>query len=224
MATIKASVFIDSGIDPLCRLEFVPQEHWKKLVEARNGFISVEFTKDCRQILEWVQDAEVMWKPLGYKSRNDLISEGYGLNPEEVRLAARWLELNEPPTAIPYNEAVKGGRQQQGAIEKVKVTRPAMAAEGGDPTPLYKNGKCTRLPTGNSSARRIARLKRDCPEAVERLERGEFKSVRAAERWARGEDPHPPHKIKSNYEKAQVAYSKLDTKERKRFRKWIDEQ
>jgi hypothetical protein len=36
------------------------------------------------------------------------------------------------------------------------------------------------------------RLRRDCPEAARRLERGEFKSVQAALRWAAGQEPHPP--------------------------------
>jgi hypothetical protein len=94
-------------------------------------------------------------------------------------------------------------KRQQAAIDKAKETPAAGPEEGGRPTRLqealklasenvqsanlYKKESCTSLPTGNSSARRIARLKRDHPDIAERLDHGEFKSVAAAERAVRGE-------------------------------------
>jgi hypothetical protein len=50
--------------------------------------------------------------------------------------------------------------------------------------------------SGSAAKRRIARLKRGHPEIAARMEAGEFKSVAAAERATRGEEPHPPRKKK----------------------------
>lgn len=38
-------------------------------------------------------------------SADDLITRGYELEAEEIRLAVRWLELNEPESAIRIGEA-----------------------------------------------------------------------------------------------------------------------
>ena len=89
----------------------------------------------------------------------------------------------------PCGRGEKAKSRQQAAMEAVPKTRAARAEEGGAPEDnknaskdkVYENGKCTPcLPKGNSKERRIARLKRDKPEAAQRLEHGEFKSVAAA--------------------------------------------
>ncbi len=221
MAPMMVEVY--SGIDPLIRLEFVPPDQWNKLVDERRNYILFNFTRDCRKLVEWLQDAKQMWQPLGYISAEDLIANGYRLNLEEVQLATRWLEINSPKSEIGLPEVLNEvNKQTQAAIDAARETRPAL--ETGRPVKVYEKDNCTPLPKGNSSARRIARLKRDHPEAVERLERGEFKSVAAAVRWAKGEDPNPPRKKTSDYEKTQQYYTRLDQLERTSFRAWQDEQ
>jgi hypothetical protein len=58
---------------------------------------------------------------------------------------------------------------------------PALPSDGN------KNKNCDNSSLrGNASSCKVKKLRRDCSEAVERLERGEFKSVAAAERFAKG--------------------------------------
>jgi hypothetical protein len=44
------------------------------------------------------------FKTLGFANLEDMIRDGYGLEPEEVGIAVRWLELNPP------NEPQSGSR------------------------------------------------------------------------------------------------------------------
>jgi hypothetical protein len=87
------AVWVDSGIDPLICLKFVPRERWAELVDARQGFIFVEMARAVRKLVEWVGDADAMWEALGYASAEDLIAKGYGLKPQHITLAASWLRL-----------------------------------------------------------------------------------------------------------------------------------
>lgn len=70
---------------------------------------------------------------------------------------------------------------------------------------------------GNSRNYRVARLKRDHPEIVERLAAGEFKSVSAAERAAKGEEPHPKRKEPTALELLKRAWGKASKKEKDAF-------
>lgn len=77
---------------------------------------------------------------------------------------------------------------------------------------------------GTSRTARVARLKRDHPDIAQRLAAGEFKSVAAAVRAARGEDPHPPRRLPPALELAKRAYARLDAAERQEFKTWIKQQ
>jgi hypothetical protein len=191
-------VWVDSGLSPLALLENVSRKRWKDLVYARCSYIQSEFYHDCRALVQWVQDAEKMWAALGYQSADDMIAQGYKLEPEEIRLAARWLEINNPDREVGLGEVLT-------KVQKVARDNPEPLRAGpGNPTGANQHTKrnCDekeKRPNSchgsNSASERVQRLRRDCPEAVERLERGEFgNNVAAAERWARGEEPHPPRK------------------------------
>ena len=85
-----------------------------------------------------------------------------------------------------------------------------MAAPGGV-APVIDNGGLrekgqsynsnVRLPFGNAASYRVAKLKRDHPAIADRLAAGEFKSVAAAERAAKGE-PQPLDHLKHWWRKA----------------------
>jgi hypothetical protein len=228
-------VKIDSGVDPLARVEFVPEERWAELVSARQGYIFVEFTRDCRKLVEWVREAERMWFPLGYVSADDLITKGYGLEPEEIRLATRWLELNEPESAIGLPEVLTKAQQtaldntepvgQHGGDRRSQAVMAVAAAAAEMPVPLRdqdnETEKCKVDTYGNAASYRVRRLRRDCPEAAERLARGEFKSVAAAERFARGEEPHPPRKVPTPLDLLRRAWAKASKTEKDDFVEWI---
>jgi hypothetical protein len=161
------SVRIDSGINPLTVLKFVPRRDWARLVDARRYFIFCEFNRDCRKLVEWVGDAKELWRPLGYASVEDLLGRGYDLNPEEVALVVRWLEINNPAEAIGLEE-----------VKRELMTPQEAGALGGRGNKAADNVR--GFSHGNGAAYLRARLKRDHPKIFKDLEAGRYKSARAA--------------------------------------------
>ena len=112
-------------------------------------------------------------------------------------------------------------RAKRRAMEKTVETATPLRAIGkvGRPTkdPVKDSKIENRIVSGGTnSAYRIARLKRDHPELVERIMTGEFKSVSEAERAA---GLRPP--LLTDYEKAQRAFWRLTEEEQERFREWL---
>ncbi|HEY7327296.1 MAG TPA: hypothetical protein VH592_06650 [Gemmataceae bacterium] len=102
----------------------------------------------------------------------------------EIRLAVRWLELNDLNYEVGLPEAARKGRQAA-AIEAARENQEPLAGHDGKRKHQEdEKEKCPpeSLDGSSSKKRRIRRLRRDHPEAAQRLERGEFKSARAAER------------------------------------------
>jgi hypothetical protein len=88
-----------------------------------------------------------MFEELGFSSVEEMICDGYGLNPEEVEIAVRWLELKPHNEPISLEAAVKLGKH------------------GGDRGNQHTGGKRqadnVSLAHGTSLAYTLARLKRD---------------------------------------------------------------
>jgi hypothetical protein len=110
-----AGVSVDIGeITATYRYSDVPVEKWPELVKKRHWHCQVKLTADCRNVSMFVREAEGMWEALGYASADDMIANGYGLDPSEIRLIAEWLEMNAPEEATPLRavqDAVKHARQ-----------------------------------------------------------------------------------------------------------------
>jgi hypothetical protein len=86
------------------------------------------------------------------------------------------------------------GKRQAVAQEKARENQEPLADHGevgnGRKVELTKSENVNSTHQGgNSSDYRIRKLRRDFPEVAAKLDRGEFKSVAAAERHARGEEP-----------------------------------
>jgi hypothetical protein len=100
-------VSIDSGpITAEDRLRDVPREKWHDLMLARRYFMEVRLSHDCRCLVEFVDDAKLMFEALGFASVEDMISNGYGLEPAEIAVAVEWLRLNpsdEQKQELPTN-------------------------------------------------------------------------------------------------------------------------
>jgi hypothetical protein len=74
---------IDSGpIEATDRLRDVPRANWHDLMLARRQFLEIQLSSDCRHLVEFVNDAKLMFEALGFSSAKQMIREGYGL---EVR-------------------------------------------------------------------------------------------------------------------------------------------
>ena len=80
-----ADVIINSGQpSPTDRPDRIPQDKWFDLFQVKRSFLQYNIQSDCRNLLEFVQDAEVMWGPLGFSSSEDMIRNGYELDLQEV--------------------------------------------------------------------------------------------------------------------------------------------
>jgi hypothetical protein len=217
-------VTIDSGPpEASCLLREVPQERWQELLLARRRFLAVRISYDCRELVHFIKDAHEMWEPLGYANVDDLIQNGLELEPEEIRIAVRWLELNEPESAIGLPEVQTRAQKAQAAAlanpEPVRQTagNPTGANQHTPRNPDKEENHKDSSQYGTSSAYRVRKLRRDHPEVADRLDAGEFPSVAAAERAAQGEEPNPPRKAASPAQAAQRCFAKLTPAEKVEF-------
>ena len=101
------------------------------------------------------------WKPLGYASFTMLCEAKLDLSPAEIDAIIK----------------AKKGRTIGDVI-------PPLRDKAGRPDNDSKNENRIIVRGGTNSEYRIAKLKRDAPEFAERLQAGEFKTVREAERAA----------------------------------------
>lgn len=160
MRTRYAGVTIDSGpVDASDGLGDVPQDKWPDLMRARRTFLRIHLPYDCRQLLQFVDDAEEMYGPLGFASPQDFIKRGLELDPQEVDWAIAGLRRRKPDEPIPFQNAIKLGKH------------------GGD-------RKSAAFQKSDAIGRGVdylkARLERDYPDIAAALERGEYTSVRQA--------------------------------------------
>jgi hypothetical protein len=170
------SVKIDSGILAAWQRPWeISKDKWFFLMQEKRSFIQTNIPYDCRCLLEFVQDANEMWEELGFKSAQDMISNGYYLDPVEVDLAYEWLSIQNPESAVNFETAVKGGRKLR--------DRPG-APEGNKNACKDKNN-CSNTTIVSEDIGRgkdylLARIERDTPEILEKYKQGEFPSVRQA--------------------------------------------
>ena len=150
---------IDSGpVEATHQLHQVPKERWRTLMVARRCFMEVRLSFDCRCLIQFVDDAKIMFTELGYESAEQMVQEGYGLEPEEIRVAVEWLRLNP----------------QDGAISLSHVE--ALSKHGGDrrSQAIRDQVSNAHLKGPGSIERTVARLKRDRPDLAERVVVGEM--------------------------------------------------
>lgn len=162
----RTSVQIDSGpITATDPLRYVPKERWRDLMLARRYFAEVNVSYDCRCLVQFVEDAKQMYKPLGFASIEDMIRDGYGLEPEEVAIAVRWLELNPPDEPLALEAAVKLGRH--GGDRRSEKVRDQV--------------RDTKLkPSTDTKAYVLARLDRDDPRLAAEVRSGKKSANKAA--------------------------------------------
>jgi hypothetical protein len=151
-----AGVTIDSGaLSPTYRFADIPKERWKQLVREKRNFLATKINYDCRCLVEFCEEAEIVWSDLGYESAPDMIRNGYELEPVEIELAVAWLRHNEPQTEVGL-DAIK-----QKVAEAKSVANKVKQGTRTDIEPL-SNGK--RLQGGGNGADyTLRRLARDCP-------------------------------------------------------------
>jgi hypothetical protein len=100
----------------------------------------------------------------------------------------------------------------------------AAGKHGGDRSEQGAKSKNGHLATRgtNQASTRIRRLRRDHPDVAARLDAGEFKSVAAAERASRGEEPNPPRRMPAALGRVLGLLPKLSRQERGQLRLALD--
>jgi hypothetical protein len=107
-----AEVVIDSGpIVATDSLDHIRKENWNSLMRIRRDYLGVRLPHDCRCLLQFVEDAKRMYKPLGFKNVDDFIEHGLELNLEQVNWAIQGLRQMQPDKPIKYDIAQKLGKQ-----------------------------------------------------------------------------------------------------------------
>jgi hypothetical protein len=173
-----ARVTIDSGA--LCaqdRFNDIPKQRWRQLVSEKRNFLRTNIAYDCRCLVEFCEEAELVWQELEFESAADMIRNGYELDPVEIDLAVAWLKHNEPTKEIGL-DAIK--HKVQEAREK------PLLPEDQSVQPRNPNGRKGKESSSNSTRLNdrsntytLRRLARDAPEFLDKIEAGEL-SVNAA--------------------------------------------
>jgi len=159
-------VRINSGApEPTDKFNDTPRDRWGLLLIARRTFLVTNLAYDCRCLIEFCEEAELVYADLGFKSAVEMIREGYELEPSQVELAVAWLKANGTEKPVPLSAAIAEAR-----VAAETVTQ-------GKRTELDNNLiKSDRGPTVRNTLKRLAR---DAPEMLDRIESGEL-SVNAA--------------------------------------------
>lgn len=98
-------VLIDSGAPhETDRPDYLPREKWRMLMWVKRDFLKRSITYYCRNLFEFIQDAESMYQALGFKEPSDMLEEGFEMDPCEIELAFIWLALRDPEEAKKFLE------------------------------------------------------------------------------------------------------------------------
>jgi len=164
---------IDSGpVSAEDKLRDVPQEKWRDLMVARRYFMQDRLSHDCRCLVQFVDDAEMMFAALGYASAEDMIRTGYELEPGEIAVAVKWLELNKPSDAVSLDYVRALTYQRADEQDRANPSRQGQRTDLVDD----KNNGVNEVerPTGNSTAAALRRLRKDRPDIHARVLAGEL--------------------------------------------------
>ena len=178
MAAVKA-LKIDTGpITARAYLSEIARADWGLLVGARRTFLNISLPHDCRELLRFVTEAQEMFAPLGYASLTDFIRRGLDLDPALVQWAVEGLRTLKPDEPIPFTVAVENGRARtQACAEKATPL-----AQHRRPTKEEQDnkGRHTTLNGKRDADYYTARIARDHPAILTKMQAGEYRSVRAA--------------------------------------------
>jgi hypothetical protein len=163
-------VTIDSGkVEASNKFREVPKSKWESLVQVKRDFLAVRINYDCRCLIEFCEEAEEVYAELGYASSEEMIREGYELDPSQIELAVAWLNTNGMERPVPLAEAI------------AKVEAMAELPEHGEigKGRVRVDNINSKVKGGTDTEYTLRRLKRDAPELLEAIKRGEL-SVNAA--------------------------------------------
>lgn len=158
-------VTIDSGpVEATDKFNNTPKDKWRLLLIAKRSFLITNLAYDCRCLIEFCEEAEAVYSELGFKSPEEMIREGYELEPAQVSLAVAWLKAN-------------GTEKPVGLGEIAPLAKHGEIGNGRKNESRDDNIRSTHY--GTDTEYTLRRLKRDAPELLVQIESGEL-SVNAA--------------------------------------------
>ena len=178
-----ASVNINRGVDATDRADSVPREQWPDLLEARRDYCRSAIIGDCRLIVQFASDAELVdW--LGLGSRDRYLEEGLGLDPKMVEWALAGLRSLGVAAPVPLDKAEQIGKlaTHGGQTGNTNALSPWNKTdnEGDNHNVRCTNDNAEVDTRGTSTAYTLARLDRDRPDLLERVKSGELSAHAAA--------------------------------------------
>lgn len=185
-------VTVNSGAcEPTDKFENTPREKWHLLLITKRSFLGRRLKHDCRCLIEFCEEAESVFAELGYKSAEDMIREGYELDPSQIELAVAWLKHNEPQEAI-------GLKSVSDAIELARANKESVQGRRNDLT----STKLVEVRSSNSNANVLRRLARDHEDILAMVESGELTVNAAAIRAGIRKKPTPLSQLLKWWKKA----------------------
>lgn len=172
----------------------LPKNQWRDLAIVRELWAKSQLPFDCRLLKQVAADAPLMAPELGYDSVESFLKQELQLDPDLVNRVVGWLEQEQPTEAV--------------SLEEVEA---ALGKHGGDRRSAQvreDQGSVRTLKRGDNAAYLQARLRRDAPAMADALERGEFKSARAAAIEAGIITPFPSLQLKEPLPTAQKLLDK----------------
>ena len=187
------AVVIDSGsIEAEDLLRHVPTDRWRELMLARRRFLEIKLSHDCRCLVQFVNDAKLMFSELGFENPEEMIRDGYGLKPQEIKIAVDWLELNPPTEPIGLETALKLGTRERGI----------KGGKAGPGRGKKTVGNTNRL-VGNTRDYTLARLDRDGHAGLAaQVRAGTLSADAAAKKVGYRKPPSPLKQLRKAWAKA----------------------
>lgn len=202
-------VKIDSGpVEATDKFHDTPKDKWRLLLIAKRSFLGRRLEHDCRCLIDFCEEAEAVYSDLGFGSAEEMIREGYELDPSQIELAVAWLNTNGTEKAISLTDV----------IQAAKDAPLAKHGEIGNGRKNESRGDIvTSTRRGNDTAYTIRRLARDSPELLDEIEKGNLSVNAAAIKAGIRKKP-------TAYEIALKAAKKLSVTERKSLIKELSDE
>jgi hypothetical protein len=167
-------VKIDSGpVEATDKFYDTPKEKWRLLLIAKRSFLGRRLEHDCRCLIEFCEEAELVYADLGFTSAEEMIREGYELDPSQIELAVAWLKHNQPGEAIGL-DAVKV------QVAEARTNPLKQHGEIGNGRSEECRGDNITSTRGTGTDYTLRRLARDAPDMLDKVESGELSVNQAA--------------------------------------------
>jgi hypothetical protein len=163
-----AAVSVNTGIPRPDKSAFeVSPDQLKPLAMARRRWAEIDLPSDCRLMKQVSEEAPVFAEAMGFDSAEAFLTEYLGLDLDLVQRVVGWLDQEEPAEPVTLEQVLRSHGGDRRSVE----AREAAMEQPVNHSLIYG--------TGNADYIR-ARLHRDHPEVAAALDRGEYRSARAA--------------------------------------------